>query len=193
MRIISNSIRSYFLSLLAAVAPSAVAADLILPVTQDSNISIDVQNNRVIAKDTQKKALYKVDPSAVAHLKRAEDIRLIAYKSTTEISLFIILSHEPSRPGNMGQGYCGAGYEDYLLLVEPSKRKLVLRDKLLLQSCLNGKLIYMDSGGDDPIKALIPGDDNSFNFRWEADNDDQTRSLTVRNGHFLVTLVPSAE
>lgn len=50
----------------------------------------------------------------------------------------------------MGQGYCGAGYEDYLLLVEIRGKKLTLKDQFLLQSCLKSISMFIDQGDDIP-------------------------------------------
>jgi hypothetical protein len=187
------SLQMCLLCVFITYASPSIAMDLTLPVSQDTRISMSVRNNRVTANDVEKNIAYRVDSSISAHMKKADEIQLLDYKSNTKNPLFIILSREPSRLGRMGMGYCGAGYEDYLLLVEPGNRKIVLRDKLLLQSCLEGKLIYNDAGGDDITKLLIPGKNNSFHFRWESDDDNRQRNLTVRNGRFLMPLVDSGE
>lgn len=89
------------------------------------------------------------------HLKQAEDVRLVGNSSNPEPQLFIVMIREPSLPNTMGRGYCGAGYEDYLLLVEILGRKLLLRDELLLQSCLKSIAMYLDQGDDHPKNGLI--------------------------------------
>lgn len=186
-----SSTKISLLGILAATALQSIAAVPTLPITQSTRISINTRNNRVIANDLDRKIIYLADSSAAIHLKKSDDTRLLSYKSATRNPKLIILTREPSRPGNMGRGYCGAGHEDYLLLVELMDRKLVLRDKLLLQSCLEGILIYSDAGGDDPIRLLRLAKDGSLNFTWEKDYPDQMTSLSVRHGRFVMTLVPS--
>lgn len=43
----------------------------------------------------------------------------------------------PSKPKSLGQGYCGAGTEDYLYMVEYDGAKLTYVDRFLVRSCLN--------------------------------------------------------
>lgn len=58
-----------------------------------------------------------------------------------------LVTQQPSR-SNRGAGYCGAGTEDVLRLVEVSKPSLrmVERDSLLVQSCLETIELEDDSG-----------------------------------------------
>lgn len=194
MRIILSRI-SALISILAiwiTIALPSSAADLALPISQNTRISIDIRNSRVIAKNTDGK-IVNVDSSIAKHLVKSYDFRLLTQKGARTVPFFIVLVREPSRPEAMGRGYCGAGDEDYLLLVEPHNRKLFLRDILLLQSCLKDLVIYRDNGEDDPIELLIPHEDGSFSFTWETDAPDQTRHLAVRDGRFFVTSVFSAE
>lgn len=195
MRTILNKINpaDYLLGILATMVPLPAAYGQTTPTSSAAEISILEKNGQVIAIDIGGKTPYQFDPLATAHLKKADEIRLLPYKSATKNPFYIILSRELSRPDHMGRGYCGAGHEDYLLLVEKVRQKLVLRDKLLLQSCLESRLIYSTAGGDDPITVLTRGNDGSFNFSWEKDDPDRMRRLIVRRGHFLLTLVPSVE
>lgn len=195
MRTILNKINpaDYFLGILATTFLLPAAHGQPAPISSAAQISILEKNGRVIAIDVDGKTSYQFDLLATAHLKKADDIRLMPYKRTTKNPVYVILSREPSRPDNMGRGYCGAGHEDYLLLVEKERQKLVLRDKLLLQSCLESRLIYSTAGGDDPITLLTHGNDGSLNFRWEKDDSDRMRRLTVRRGHFLLRLVSAVE
>lgn len=70
----------------------------------------------------------------------------------------------------MGQGYCGAGYEDYLLLVEIRGKKLTLKDQFLLQSCLKSISMFIDQGDDNPSNGLTHEKDGSFTYRLVEDD-----------------------
>lgn len=175
----------YFFSTLAL--PSD-AFDLVIPVAQNKNISINVRNNQVIAKDSDKNIIYFVGSPLANKLKKANEMYLLKYKSKTRSPLFVILTREPSQPMKKGQGYCGDGHEDFLLLIESVNRKIVLVDRLLLQSCLKSILISSDTGGDDPVRLLVAGRDNSFSFKWETDDDNLERRLTVKDGRFVLSL-----
>jgi hypothetical protein len=182
----------YSLCLLLACAFASVALAGPAISRLQPHITVAVQERRVIARDKRANVTYQFDSRAAAMLVKAEEIRSVPHLKNAA-GVFIIFVRSPSRPGSMGRGYCGAGYEDYLLLVELEKKILVFRDQFLLQSCLNGNLIYTDDGQDDPIKLLIRNDDGSLDFSWETDKPDQTHKLTVRNGRFVITLSRSDE
>jgi hypothetical protein len=194
MRTISKKISfaSGLLILLAtATAPTAVANDIVLPSSKGPRVSISVEKQHVTAKDKENNINYDVDGAVSRYLKRADDIRLIANESNPRAQLFIMLAREYSRPGAMGQGYCGAGYEDYLLLVEILERKLVLRDQLLLQSCLRSISMFIDQGDDHPSNGFTHEKDGSLSYRLVDDDYEKKRVLTVIAQRFKVTLVPS--
>jgi hypothetical protein len=88
----------------------------------------------------------------------------------------------------MGQGYCGAGYEDYLLLVEILKKELIFRDKFLLQSCIKSISVFIDQGDDNPSNALIHEKDGSLSYRLVDDDYNNRRKLTIQKKRFKVEL-----
>jgi hypothetical protein len=195
MQTISKKIRfsTYSAILLTTIIASyAVADDLLLPSSQGPGVVISTKKQRVIAKDKGKNIDYKIDSAASRYLTRADNIRLIANGSGQKTQLFIILSREPSRPGATGQGYCGAGFEDYLLLVEILKRELVLRDQLLLQSCLKSISLFIDQGDDNPSNGLTRKKDGSLIYRLVNDDCDKERVLTISKSRFKIILTPSA-
>jgi hypothetical protein len=196
MRTISKTISfsSILLILLATIiAPTAVANDILLSSTQGARISISVERQHVTARDKEKNINYDVDGAVARYLKRADDIRLIANESSPRAQLFIVLAREYSRPGAMGQGYCGAGYEDHLLLVEIFNRKLVLRDQLLLQSCLKSMSMFIDQGDDHPSNGFTHEKDGSLSYRLVDDDYEKKRILTVTARRFKITLIPSTK
>jgi len=92
----------------------------------------------------------------------------------------------------MGRGYCGAGHEFYLLLMEAGHNKIMLHDQLLLQSCLKSISMFVDHGSDmDTVEnGLIANDDGSFRYRLLEDEANQERKLVVSRRRFEVSLVP---
>lgn len=97
----------------------------------------------------------------------------------------VLIARVPSRIPQ-GSGYCGAGYEDYAILLELRNRNITLLDDFLLQSCL--KSISLDSdGGGDILKALsVDRHTHSIGFRWATDPSNQSRTLTIANEKFLL-------
>jgi hypothetical protein len=95
----------------------------------------------------------------------------------------------------MGRGYCGAGYEDYLLLLEISANKIVLRDQFLLQSCLKSISMLIEHGDDldDAGNGLIPNHDGSFSYRLLEDKAEEERRIAIRARRFKVDIVPATD
>jgi hypothetical protein len=156
---------------------------------------VKIRNNRLAAKEIRKNLDYQVSNAVSSHLLRAYNARIISDKSDQNGPLFIVLSREPSRPNSMGRGYCGAGYEEYLLLIEISRTKIELRDQFLLQSCLKSIAMLIENGDDldDAGNGLIPNSDGSFSYRLLEDEASQERNLVLRDRRFKVSLVPARD
>lgn len=80
------------------------------------------------------------------------------------------IDHQPAfaavvrLPSNSGspQGFCGAGHEDFLVVLSLKDERLFMLDEQLLQSCLQSISLTSDQG-DDPADALQP-----MAFPWIA-------------------------
>jgi hypothetical protein len=178
--------------LAATVALPAVADDIMLLSVHGPRISIDIKEGRAVAKDKEKNIVYQVDRAISRHLIRGSDTRLISSESGSKEQLFIVLTREPSRPGAMGHGYCGAGYEDYLLLIEVLGRKLLLRDQFLVQSCLKSISMFIDQGDDSPANGITRERDGSFSYRLVDDDYDKKRILKIKEKRLRIDLAPSS-
>lgn len=66
----------------------------------------------------------------------------------------VLYARVPSNPSR-SMGYCGAGQEDYLVLLGIRRQQLVLLDRLLVQSCLHS-IESADGMGELPQAALTP-------------------------------------
>ena len=90
-----------------------------------------------------------------------------------------------------GGGYCGAGTEDYLLLIEwqPRPRKLVLRDRIQVQSCLRSMALQSDQGSE--LRVVLRGvdDPEKVELTWLQHPHDgpATKTLTAAKGSFVLS------
>jgi hypothetical protein len=196
MQTMLKKIRTLFILVNIFLALPANANDEILIFSShESQISVKIRNNRLAAKEIRKNLDYQVSNAVSSHLLRAYNARIISDKSDQNGPLFIVLSREPSRPNSMGRGYCGAGYEEYLLLIEISRTKIELRDQFLLQSCLKSIAMLIENGDDldDAGNGLIPNSDGSFSYRLLEDEASQERNLVLRDRRFKVSLVPARD
>jgi hypothetical protein len=175
------------------IVPPVSAAELSLSFPESGRVAITVNKQHVVAKNTERNITYNVATTVSQHLIRADDIRLVGNAINPNAQLFIVMTRELSRPDAMGQGYCGAGHEDYLLLVEILERNLLLRDQFLLQSCLKSISMFIDHGDDHPNNGLIHENDGSFSYRLVDDDYDKKRMLTVSAKRFKIDLAPAPE
>lgn len=178
-----------FVFIATFIVPTASATDLLLLSTKGGRVAVHVKKQHVIAKDNEKNIIYKVAATVSQHLTRADDIRLVGNAGNSKEQLFIVMVREPSRANAMGRGYCGEGYEDYLLLVEILEQKLLLRDQLLLQSCLKSISMFIDQGDNHPSNGLAHEKDGSYSYRLVDDDAEKKRMLTVNDKHFKNKLV----
>jgi hypothetical protein len=194
MSTISTTARTIGLFISIFTAITARADDtLLLLASHETQVALKLQNYHLVAQEFGKHLNYQVSKAVSRHLIRAYNAHIIANKSNQNGPLFIVLSREPSRPNAMGRGYCGAGYEEYLLLIEVTRSKIELRDQFLLQSCLKSISMFVDHGNDldDAENGLIPNSDGSFSYRLIEDEADQERNLVVRALRFKVSLLPA--
>jgi hypothetical protein len=101
---------------------------------------------------------------------------------------FILAAKEPST-SRRGMGFCGAGYETRILLLEwrgPAK-PLQLRDRLLIDSCLQG--MDLDTGGGDLVSTLSRMSSAAgLELKWlsHPKYGDVPVRVTVNNSRFWV-------
>lgn len=98
---------------------------------------------------------------------------------------FYLVTQEPSRE-NRGAGYCGAGTEDILRLIEVSNRplRLIEQDKLLLQSCLES--IEFDDASGASLRTQLENrtDPQHLTLTWSEHPKfgSAPRRVKVRDG-----------
>lgn len=100
---------------------------------------------------------------------------------------FAAVIRVPSAP-NHPMAYCGAGHEDYILLVSIAENIARLRDQILIQSCLKHISLVSDLG-DEPRVAVLPADYPEI-ARVRIISPSGTRiedkTVTVENGKLAV-------
>ena len=132
-----------------------------------------------------------VDRRLTSELRRAAQLMAVAGRGFTEHGrTFLLLGVAIPSVAKQGLGFCGAGTEDYLLLVEwmAGTRKLELRDRVQVQSCLKPMVLQSDQGTD--LRVVLGGIDDPANFRltWleHPAYGPGTKTLAVDNGKFVV-------
>lgn len=94
----------------------------------------------------------------------------------------------PSKQAN-GVGFCGAGTEDKLLLVELGKsHRLYLRDGLEIQSCLKSFALSSDQGTDLHVVLGSIADPSEFQLTWlmHPKYGDVSKTVHVRGGKLFI-------
>ncbi|WP_332879792.1 hypothetical protein [Massilia sp. S19_KUP03_FR1] len=112
-----NSLKIITFSLTSVFSTYTLATELLLK-APGASVIVVTEQGQVTAKATNQKKHYIISKSFSDHLKKSFEVSLINTYADKRDPMFFIFTREPSRPNSMGQGYCGAGYEDFLLLVK---------------------------------------------------------------------------
>jgi hypothetical protein len=174
------------LSALNVFADSFPNDPLKLCLNNGSNVTVTQNGKKINARyyKNGSDSYYKVNANLTSHFEKAEEVFFI-FKVQSKKDLFVILTREPSRQ-NRTTSFCGAGYEDYLILIEVAKNRVSLLDTVLLQSCLKSILLRTDRD-DDPLQAItIKKDNSSITFQWFGENEDKKRMINIDNSHFVL-------
>jgi hypothetical protein len=190
-RIISiNRIRLATLFLTISIVPTfASAHESLIFKGVDNDISVAIDRGRAITKNAAdgKVEIFAIARDVIAHLVKADQV-LPLYKTEQKNRRFLVaLLRERSRI-NGSLSYCGAGHEDYVLLLEMANGKITLADDALLQSCMKSILLDSDKG-DDPLQAITLRNVGSFSFRWIGDPESAVRIVDVLNGRLVMHLI----
>lgn len=183
-------IRRFLLILGVSISISAIAASgselLQLPLPDSRTISIGHMGSKLVVREIRQRAqAISLDAKVRSHLANAESATHIFPTAISKTSppLFVVVTRKHSTV-RRGMGFCGAGLEDYLLLLEVGNNKIVLKDQLLLQSCLKSIVLASDSG-DDPIKALQVNPATQ-EILFQILGQEDGKKVTVENGKFRV-------
>jgi hypothetical protein len=143
--------------------------------------------HKVHAQDAQ--GSLKVDPKIIAQIKSSDEFfALDAFPAPASGNDAVIFARIPSVPEAGGRGYCGAGHEDYMLLVEQKDRSLRLLDRLLIQSCLKNINLASDQG-DNPrlvIKTGIAPIIAGFDLMSADDSPARAKQVVLKDNKLLL-------
>lgn len=183
MRIIFPSSSLVLLMLIACSAN----ADCVKLSAAAGHYALCETGNKVQANDVQ--GPLKLDPKIISQIKASDEFFVIdAFPAPITGNHSVILARIPSVPDAGGRGYCGAGHEDYMLLVERKDRSLRLLDRLLIQSCLKNIDLASDQG-DNPrlaIKTGIAPIIASFDLMSADDSPAKARQVVLKDNKLLL-------
>lgn len=119
-------------------------------------------------------------------LALADEISTVLSVQHNKSEQLVLLTRTPSKKGNP-TGYCGAGYEDILLLLSFDGTNLILQDKFVLQSCLKSIALQSDFP-DEVLRSIeINSERNSIEFQWLTKPDDRIHALTIESNKFRLS------
>ena len=126
-----------------------------------------------------------LDSATKRVIDRSDEALSLFSQKINNVNYVVFIARIPSK-SPQSTGYCGAGYEDHLILLRYEEKKIVLLDDFLLQSCL--KSIVLDNDGDaDILKSLtIDQENHAISFRWINNPDDKAHRVTILNEKFLL-------
>jgi hypothetical protein len=172
------------------------AAKIQLP--HDTFLTLEVRGKTLRATETKTrpaigsaKATVAVDSAVLKAVHGATEIIAISARAFPDgnRSYFVLAVATPSVEPS-GGGFCGAGTEDRLLLIEwqGKVRKLVLRDQFEIQSCLKSIALRSDRGSDLPTLLGKVGDPTHIQLTWleHPKYHQVTTTLTAQDGKFVV-------
>jgi hypothetical protein len=175
-----------------AARPTRAATVVTLTAPDGSVVRIERHGTRPAARSGPPWRTLRIDPGPADHLRASDSVSVAAMLADGEHAYHAIAASRPSR-GNRSAGYCGSGDEAHLLLVEITQRALVLKDGLLMASCLYSE--ELDGEGASPGRApeitdvLRQLDRNTLAFRWLGDPAGHERHLRANKGRWSVALV----
>lgn len=165
----------------------------------DTVLTLEVRGNTLRATVTKAasarasvKSTVAVDSAIRNALRDASELIGIGARAFPDgdRSYFVLAVATPSVERS-GTGFCGAGTEDRLLLIEwqGKVRKLALRDQFEIQSCLKSIALRSDQGSDLPTLLGKVGGPTHIQLTWveHPKYHQMTTTVTAQDGKFVVT------
>ena len=113
-------------------------------------------------------------------LDAADEVRTVLIQPAERGSYVVLLARIPSTV-RRGTSFCGAGYEDHLVLLSYDQR-YTFKDDFLLQSCLQSLAVDTDD-------ELVHVDQHkqTIGFRWLGKPDQDEHYLLIAGGKLLLS------
>ncbi|MFT4247478.1 MAG: hypothetical protein QM581_05475 [Pseudomonas sp.] len=177
--------------LLFSVLHSLHAAELKSAFPDGTQVNIPAGNSYFTRKSrhNSKKNITRADAALLQKLLKASETFVLSKKifniyDSPAFAIVIRIASAPDKP----EGYCGAGYEDYILLIKIDGHVARLQDSLLVQSCLKSISLVSDRG-TTPQDAILPSDYPEIaNFKSASppDFEIKTQRIIVREGKLAI-------
>ena len=164
-------------------APVAMATENFLSFFDVNNNLVGIYEKNDIVRVTYGDKKIIVDMESKNILSKMDSMTMISKKSflVNADQFFWSFVRLPSRISN-GTGYCGAGFEDFVILFSISKSKLSYIDKLHVQSCVDSFSIGVDSIKDVNSSILFSPDSNEIEISQEILREEKiiTRKMRLK-------------
>ena len=140
--------------------------------TDFANCNIVLNSNAI---DTKTKKIRRISDEIIPIFSQASDAGYY----------FLLIARIPSKLPQ-GPGYCGAGYEDHMILLEYNRKRIRLLDDFLLQSCLTAISLAGDKSDNFLESISVDRKNHLVNFRWLGNPDDDDHVLKISEGKLLI-------
>jgi hypothetical protein len=135
-----------------------------------------------------KAGVIKADDRTSRILRPSDEIIPLLSTGSGNSRHLLMLLRTPSTQ-KRSTGFCGAGHEDSLILVELSGQRMIFKDRLLIQSCVKSLALESDDP-DAPADALaIDKSAGALTFRWLGDAEGSSRLVKVAGGSLKLARV----
>lgn len=192
----TNNIFSVALCIAICALPILVTAatmdQLVIFFGDNRNVAILMKRGKVNAyyeDSSNAKEKIAISPELATIISKSDATQYLMHDHRDNGNLAIIISSVPSK-STSGAGFCGAGHEDYAVLIEKSNNMLISKDRYLLQSCLKSMTI----DAEDPERIITGLSKNEANFSFVfslLEDPKKARTLIqVKNGKFIKNDVP---
>lgn len=173
-----------FAPLAIAGTAAGTAEKTVIAFADQSRVALTVKGNQVTAHYADALhagARLTVRAPLAALLLKAESTRYLLHDPDPRGGLAVIIASVPST-STRGQGYCGAGHEDYAVLIEKAGDTLAYKDRYLLQSCMQS--VTLEADDPDDIRTALALDDAHFSFTYRLLGDPRQTTIVVKRGKF---------
>ena len=192
----SLSTAAAFLVVLEMLAQPVFAQSPALVLPDGTNFTVESTNHGIVAKpaagSTQLGGIKasKADTNLRAAALGASQTFVLGTRAfDKEGHRYLVLAVSKPSVKKQGAGFCGAGSEDHLLLVEwkPGSQELALRDDMLVQSCLKSMALQSDQGSDLSVVTQGISQPEPLRLSWltHPEFEGQAKTFVVVNGKWV--------
>jgi hypothetical protein len=170
-----------------------------IQVLPDSVLKLELRGDALRATLTKQltagasvKSIVSADAEILKAVRNATEMVGVSSRAFADNRrIYFVLAVATSSVERAGTGFCGAGTEDKLVLIEwlGKARKLVLRDQFEIQSCLKSIALQSDQGGDLLTLLGKVSDPAHLRLTWlqHPKFHQSTKTVTSGKGRFVVT------